>query len=167
MIQYNDYELLYLMNEFDDEAERILYDKYSNLIKMRIYKFKIKDRYRDDFLQEGLFMLFKATQTYNQFSNKTFNKYFDLILQRRFTRLISQEKQYFYNVDLQENEIVLADPNSFSYDEIENIAYSSFEEKVLELRKRNYRPKEIAKKLECDIKSIYNCICRIKNKYNK
>ena len=28
MIQYNDYELLYLMSEFDEEAERILFEKY-------------------------------------------------------------------------------------------------------------------------------------------
>ena len=44
MIQYNDYELLYLMNEFDEEAERLLFEKYTNLIKSRIYKFGIKER---------------------------------------------------------------------------------------------------------------------------
>ena len=36
MIQYNDYELLYLMNEFDEEAERILVEKYLSVIYYRI-----------------------------------------------------------------------------------------------------------------------------------
>lgn len=165
MIQYNDYELLYLMNEFDEEAERIFYDKYTNLIRMRIYKFRIKDRYQDDFLQEGLYMLFVATKTYNDYSKKTFNKYFDLILQRRFARLLSQEKHYFYNVDLQEDELMLADPNTFVYDDINYSSLSALEEKVLEMKKRNYRPQEMANILKCDVKSVYNCLCRIKNKF--
>ena len=73
MNQYNDYELLYLMNEFDEDAERLLYEKYSNLIRNRIVKFNIKERYRDDFFQEGLYMLFIATRTYNENCKKTFN----------------------------------------------------------------------------------------------
>ena len=80
MTQYNDYELLYLMNEFDEEAERIFFEKYTNLIKTRVNKFGIKSRYREDFVQEGLYMLVVAIRTYNEYSNKTFNKYFDLIL---------------------------------------------------------------------------------------
>ena len=72
MIQYNDYELLYLMNEFDEEAERILFEKYTNLIKAKIRKFKVKSRYKDDFMQEGYYMLMIAIRTYDEFSNKTF-----------------------------------------------------------------------------------------------
>ena len=41
MIQCNDYELLYLMNEFDEEAERILVERYMSVIKYRIKTFKI------------------------------------------------------------------------------------------------------------------------------
>lgn len=167
MIQYNDYELLYLMNEFDEEAEKIFYEKYTNLIKMRIYKFRIKERYQEDFLQEGLYMLFVATRMYNEYSKKTFNKYFDLILQRRFIRLLAQEKHYFYEVDLHDDELMLADPNTFVYDEMNYNSLSSFEEKVLDMKKKNYRPREIAKLLKCDVKSVYNCLCRIKNKFNE
>ena len=98
MIQYNDYELLYLMNEFDEEAEKILIEKYSVLIRFRIYKFKVKDRYIDDFMQEGLYMLLIAAKTYNEMSDKTFTKYFDLILQRKFQRLIERPLflRYFF-----------------------------------------------------------------------
>ncbi len=166
MIQYNDYELLYLMSEFDEEAERIFFEKYSHLIKARIYKFKIKDRFKEDYFQEGLYMLMIAIRTYNQFSNKSFNKYFDLILQRKFMKLIEKEKHYIYDVELSDNDNVIADNNNFIYGEVEENKFSDFENKVIYLRQRNYKPKEIANILNCDVKSIYNCICRIKGKYN-
>ena len=107
MIQYNDYELLYLMSEFDEEAERILFEKYTNLIKARIRKFGVKPRYKEDFVQEGLYMLVVAVRTYNELSNKTFNKYFDLILQRKFLKIIQKEKNYYNDVDLREEENII------------------------------------------------------------
>ncbi len=166
MNQYNDYELLYLMNEFDEEAERIFYEKYSYLIKARIYKFNIKERYKEDFYQEGLYMLLVASRTYDIFSDKSFNKYFDLILQRRFVRLISQEKRSFYDVEFNDIEYFVSERDDFMYDQFDSLELSELEEKVYILKKRNYRPKEIASILGCDIKSVYNCLCRIKNKYN-
>lgn len=167
MIQYNDYELLYLMSEFDEEAERIFFEKYSNLIKARIYKFKIKERFKEDFFQEGLYMLVVAIRTYNQFHKKTFNKYFDLILQRRFIKLIEKEKHYFFDVELREEENNICDNDTFVYETFEENQFSELENKVIYLRTRNYKPKEIALILNCNVKSVYNCICRIKDKNNK
>ena len=167
MIQYNDYELLYLMSEFDEEAERILFEKYTNLIRSKVYKFKIKSRYRDDFIQEGLYMLVVAVRTYDEHSNKSFNKYFDLILHRKFVKLIEKEKCYFNAVDFDDSENIVKDSSIFTYNFHDFTNYSTFEEKVLYLKKKNYKPREISKILECDVKSVYNCICRIKNKYNK
>ena len=54
MIEYNDNELLYLINEGSEIAQDILFNKYAGLIKKRISLFKIKTRYRDDFYQEGM-----------------------------------------------------------------------------------------------------------------
>jgi hypothetical protein len=111
-------------------------------------------------------MLVVAIRTYDEFSKKSFNKYFDLILQRKFMRIIEKEKDYFNFVELNSDESILKDPTYFSYNgDISN--FSSFEEEVIYLKTRNYKPREIAKILDCDIKSVYNCICRIKNKYNK
>lgn len=166
MIQYNDYELLYLMSEFDEEAERIFFEKYSNLIKARVHKFKIKSRYFDDFVQEGYYMLLVAIRTYDEYAGKSFNKYFDLILQRKFIKIIAKERHYFYDVDLKEDTPIIKDPNSFQYEIMESTKFSPFEEKVLILRKKKYRPKEIADILQCDVKVVYNCICRIKKKYD-
>ena len=52
--------------------------------------------------------------------------------------------------------------NEYDYFKVNGL--SEFEKEVLKLKNRNYRPKEIAIKLQCDIKSIYNCLCRIKTK---
>lgn len=164
MNQYNDYELLYLMNEFDEDAERLLYEKYSNLIRNRIVKFNIKERYRDDFFQEGLYMLFIATRTYNENCKKTFNKYFDLILQRKFIRLITRERHYYFDVDLQDGDTIVNESYTFEYNFHSNCNFNSFEEKIITLKNKNYRPKEIAKILNCDVKRIYNCLYRIKTK---
>ena len=154
------------MSEYDEEAERILFEKYTILIKYRVHRFKVKERYVDDFIQEGLFMLLIAIRTYNEFSNKTFTKYFDLILQRKFRRLMEQDKNYFYNVDLIEDDNILQEPCVFVY-EYNNDSLSELEEKVLKMKRKNYRPKEIAETLKCDVKSIYNCLYRIRNKENR
>lgn len=42
MYKYNDYELLYLIQEMDDEALDIMLKKYIPLIKARIKAFRIK-----------------------------------------------------------------------------------------------------------------------------
>ena len=60
---------------------------------------------------------------------------------------------------------MLKEPEMFVYDEmIDESLLSGFEKQVLEFTKRNFRPKEIANILRCDVKKIYNCLCRIKSK---
>ena len=170
MIQYNDYELLYLMNEFNEDAEKIFYDKYLSMIKSNVNKLNVKERYKDDYIQEGLYMLMVAIRTYDVNSEKTFNKYFELILRRRLIRLLSKEREYLYNVDLIENEYTICEPNEFVYGDEEKIkesSLSSFEMQVLLLKEKNYRPKDIAKVLSCDVKTIYNCLYRIKDKIKR
>ena len=166
MIQCNDYELLYLMNEFDEEAERILVERYLSVIKYRIKTFKIKTRYIEDFIQEGLFLFYNAVRIYDQTSNKTFFRYYDMILRRKFVKLIEKEKNYFYDVDLMSDLNMLKEQSVFEYEKYDEVkvSLSVFEKTVLEFVNKNYKPKEIANILECDVKSVYNCLCRIKSK---
>ena len=78
---------------------------------------------------------------------------------------------YFYdislNVDLIEDINSLQEPNVFIYEHDKQESFSTFEEKVLKYKKKNYRPREIAQFLNCDIKSVYNCLYRIKEKHNR
>jgi RNA polymerase sigma factor (sigma-70 family) len=168
MYQYNDYELLYLISEHDEIALDIMYSKYMPLIRARIAAFRIKRYNQEDFFQEGLFMLFRAIQTYRPNSRKTFNKYFDLILQRHFIQLLRKESKHFYNVDLVENIDFLKEEKREEEYDLEYLIslckFSSFEKEVLELQRQNYSSKEISNKLDCRIKQVYDATDRIKRK---
>ena len=162
----NDYELLYLIYEKNDFALEIMYEKYAPLIHARIRDFRIQ-RNKEDFFQEGLLVLNKAINRFNMNYNKTFTKYFDLILQRRFIQILRKEKNYFYNqvllddVDFiveEEEEVYQERPSSFGFfSKLENdIYYLS----VIEKRKA----KVIANQLSMDIRIVYNTLGRIRKK---
>lgn len=169
MYQYNDYELLYLIYEKDDLALEIMYHKYIPLIKSRISAFKIKPWNYEDFFQEGLLVLNKAIQTYRPDINKTFTKYFDLILQRRFIQILRKESHHFYQVDLVGAGEYLMENTPVRYseyaDDILNQCYfSEFESQVLAYVKEGLKSREIAKIMECNVKKVYDATDRIKKK---
>lgn len=169
MYQYNDYELLYLISEQDETALDIMYEKYIPLIKARISAFRIKKYNQEDFFQEGLYMLFRAIETYRTDSGKTFNKYFDLILQRHFIQLLRKESKHFYNIQLTDDIDYLKEeePEPVTYDLdslISRCKFSLFEKKVLDLRRKNFTVKEISEKLNCGVKQVYDANDRIKRK---
>lgn len=163
--QYNDNELLYLMYENVDEALGILFDKYSNLIWKRIGTFKIALKNRDDFFQEGLMALNTALVSYNPFYNKTFNKYFDLILQRRFMYVLGISRDYFYNVTLVEdiNSHISEDPAPYKRDLIFDL--NDIEKDLYNLRYvKRYKCNQIAKILNWNIKKVYNSLYALREK---
>jgi RNA polymerase sigma factor (sigma-70 family) len=170
MNQYNDYELLYLISENDDTALEIMYQKYIPLIKARIAAFRIKKYNYEDFFQEGLFTLCRAIQTYRPDYRKTFNKYFDLILQRHFIHLLRRDSMHFYQVELVENADLLLESAPVREERadlksiIEACHFSPFERKVLDLRLKHYKTKEIVIALDCRIKQVYDATDRIKRK---
>lgn len=170
MYQYNDYELLYLIYENDDTALDIMYQKYIPLIKTRIKGFRIKKWNYEDFFQEGLLALNKAIQTYNPMARKTFNKYFDLILQRKFIQILRKESSHFYNVELVENGDYLMETNNlrdiyeYENDIINRCHFSDFELNVLQFMKKGLKSKDISLALECNVKQVYDASDRIKKK---
>lgn len=167
MDKYNDNELLYLLYEGEEVAQKIIYKKYSNLIYKRLRDFRIKDKNFEDFFQEGLMALNDAINHFNPYFHKTFNKYFDLILQRRIIGLLKKEKEYFYRVTLVGSFwscCLLEEPIFYdrwlSFDNL-----TQFEHKIYQLRfKQNYKAREISKLLNCDIKKVYNTIYTVKQK---
>lgn len=168
-IKYNDYELLYLVDEGESAATELLIRKYINLIYKRVSGYKIKSKNFDDFIQEGLMALMKAINTYSPIYNKTFTKYFDLILQRRITSIINKESDYFYNVTLVEDFYGEVQEQIFTYnDEVYDFELNDFEKEVFKLRfLRNFKPNDISLYLNCDLKKIYNTIYIIKEKIRK
>lgn len=166
---YNDNELLYLINEGNDSALKIMYLKYIPLVKKRILDFKIGYERYDDFFQEGMMMLDKAIKTFNPYYDKTFNKYFDLILQRKFIRISQEYNEYIKNVSilenldeffLQESEKEIVALSDFEIDD-----FSDFEYEVLKNFAENHLPaREIGKLLDCNVRKVYNALSRGKRK---
>ena len=168
MFQYNDYELLYLIQDNCEIALDIMFQKYAPLINSRIRAFNIKEWNKEDFFQEGLISLYKAIYTYREDKNLTFTKYFDLILQRNFIQILRKEKNNFYNLDyIGSGEFLFEEVSSYENnlnELLDGYNFSDFEEDVLEKLKRGYKAREIAEELGCSRKQIYDATDRIKKK---
>ncbi len=172
-INYNDYddnELICLIEKGNEEALEVIFSKYEPLIKSKISKFNLDKKNLEDYLQEGRVMLHKAIKLYNSNSPKTFNKYFDLILTNHFLTIIRDSKNdvnvsYLNEEDIedkQKNVDVKLDDFDFS-----NLYLSKFEKEVYKLRfLRNYKISDICKMLDAEEKRVYNSIQRIKRKLN-
>ena len=92
---YNDYELLYLIDWHSEEALNILIKKYDNLILSKLIKFNVSKEQHSDYIQELRMTLVKAIKRFNADYNKTFCRYLELILERRIMRLLTNDSEYF------------------------------------------------------------------------
>ncbi len=165
---YNDNELLYLISENDDEALEKLIEKYKPLIKSKIYLFNIEDSKKDDALQIGMETLYKAIEFFQTEQRMSFNRFFELLLERKFIDMYRHDKQR--NNIIYDDEIVNKAIDSYTIKETEKYYY--FKNELSELEKvvfqklylEKKRISDIAKELSCDRKKVYDAINRIKRK---
>ncbi len=165
--EYNDYELIDLIRENNEEAIEIMYEKYDSLIKNRVARFKIKPSMFEDFVQEGRLALNKAIQSYKMDSTKTFNKFFDMILQRRFITILKQNQKDFYNIVYVDDifSLIKEDQEEPLLDHLEDVQLTDLEQVIYQMRYvEQYKPREIAEILKMDAKQVYNACNRIKKK---
>ncbi|VEU82924.1 sigma-70 family RNA polymerase sigma factor [Acholeplasma hippikon] len=159
----NDYELIYLYKESMNEAifERII-EKYRPLIWKNIYKFFVKTQDQDDFYQEAVILLYQALQKFDENQNKTFTKYYELLLTRRFVQLKDKTAKYvlFPNSELIEETYT---PDFDNFNEAPELA--PLEEKIYQMYFVDKMiTKSIAEQLQISEKSVKNAIYRIKCK---
>lgn len=172
--QYNDFELLYMIEEDSKEALEIMFEKYKPLIYSRIKSFNIKKDYVDDFFQEGLIALYNAIEKFNPENNTTFTNFFDIVLQRRIMSVLRKNKKYFESNCICENvDIVEAyTPNeqNINLERIQKLEsiLSTFELEVFKLKyMKELKANEIATILNVNVNKIYNACDRIKLKASK
>ena len=165
---YNDNELLYLISENDDEALEILIEKYKNLIRSKIKSFKFEKEVEKEYFLVGLEMLDKAIKLYQKEKNLSFNRFFEIILERKFIDLYRKEKStelLIYNNELIDQVIdyntieekIKIDYFKFELSEFEKLVY-----KEIYIEKRSVEDTCLA--LNCERKRIYDAIARIKKK---
>ncbi|VEU80186.1 sigma factor [Haploplasma axanthum] len=162
MHQYNDYELIYLIqSEKCEAALKWMFKKYELLIKKYIYMYGVKKIYYDDFYQEALILMYKIINNFDESKGKTFTRFYELVLKRRIIRLINELPKY----DLYENVDYYQDETSNNI-EIETNNLTEFEEKIYQSYfVENQKISYIAVNEDKSTKQIYNAIYRIREKY--
>ncbi len=163
---YNDYELVYMVNENNDElAFNILLKKYQNYIYKKVHQFFFYENEIDDYFQEGIFCLVKAIQSFDQKYNKTFMRYFEVIINRHFINLHRNNKKLWQTYQNLKDTFVVEEQEQYYYD-FDKIKFkSAIEQKVYQYYYLEGKTiKFIEESLNLNSKQVYNAICRIKNK---
>lgn len=182
----NDYELIYLAQENNEEAKEMLYQKYKNLMHTNAKTFVMENSDKgidfNDVLLELNICFEEAINNYNQDNGASFNTFLVSYLNnalKTYKRSIDKKKNKILNesVPLEDDEI---DYLNRLYKEEDMIEYMVFdngntyesyydglkeqEKEIIELLKSGYSYSEIADMLNKDVKYVYNIIYRIKNK---
>lgn len=199
MVEYdlkkiNDYEIMFLVNEKNENAEEILIKKYKNLINKYVEEYKVTGLQNGleecDLYQEGLLGLINAIKTFDQSKEASFYTYANICIKTKIQTAIrdsSSKKNIALNQSVSLDnltnsdstnyyDIICNDKNDISdrllkqeeqqqlFIEIEK-RLTSFEKEVLKLKTNSYSNEEIATKLQKDKRSIENAINRIRSKY--
>lgn len=159
--------MIYLYQTFEsEEAMNALLEKYEPLIITNI-KHKVKSFNYLDLKQECMMLLYETIRKYNLNSDKTFNKLFQLVLDRNIPRLAKKfnedvflSKAGFNNEEdispydyaiIKEKEAngILLLKDYYAKDEIKKLI-------VKEIIFGNFSPKEFSLRHDVDIRYVYN-----------
>ncbi len=159
----NDYELVYLIqHESDEVALEYMFKKYHKLIWKHVHIMNLSHTEHDDFYQEGLLILNKAIVSFNPDRNKSFTRYFELILKRHLNLIRSRLPRY----TLWEDASFVKGASYIEEEAIELVLSSTMEKEIYEAFFINrMKIKDIKAQYPYGIKQIYNTIYRIKEKY--
>lgn len=188
MRQYNDYELVAVAQEGNEDAINIIYEKYKPIV---IKKSKNAIIYADhhgieinDIMQEGFIGLDEAIKNFSQDDTASFYTFASICIDRKivnYLRKVTQSKNKILNEAITIDEVierVASDSNNVEFNYISSVEHRDlirkiskeltvFERKVFNLKIEGYSFEEIAKTLNKDVKSIYNTFHRIKTKIKK
>lgn len=192
-MEYNDFELVSLAQENNEEAIEILYKKYNDLIQRKAKRalriLKRNGIELSDISQEALIGFDEAIRKFNQNDDTIFSTFAIICIDRRIKTFILKQNRGKYrflneavNFENRDNECNLLDlvsdnvtPESLLFSDVsESEIYikiknglTGFEDVVFELKIQGYEYKEIANILDIDSKDIYNAINRIRIKTKK
>ena len=191
-MKYNDYELVSLAQEKNEEAINILYEKYKDLIYSRakkvFYCLKNKGLELSDVIQEAMIGFEEAINGYNQDDKALFYTFALVCVDRQLKTLVLKHNRDKYKILNEAITLDSDDENSlynllsdditpetefFSKEEANNIylklkdSLTEFEELVFDLKVQGCSYDEISDILAIDSKDIYNAVTRIRNKAYK
>lgn len=192
----NDYELLYLISENNEEAKELFYRKYKPIIEVKARKFvkyvESKGYDYNDLIQEGMIGLSKAIKDFSEQKDVQFTTFANICIERQifsFMRNISAGRHKILNDSLSfdtttnsygkplinllddkninpETTFIESEEKEDLYNEIVSVLNEK-EIEVFELRSKGFSYKEISSLLNITEKSVGKYIEKIKNKINK
>lgn len=195
MKDYNDYELLYMISQNNEEAEEILYNKYRPLIEMKASRyFKIGKQIgleNNDLIQEGFVGLNDAIKSYNDKKDTLFYSFANVCIERQLLNTLRTYKRKKYlalnlssSIDLPIDEkgrtlkdiltdgkdpgkkLELDEENEELFESLYK-EMSDFEKNVFDLKMLGLEYKEIAELLDKTYKSVDSALQRIRVKIRK
>jgi RNA polymerase sporulation-specific sigma factor len=168
---YNDFEIIDLINQGNEEALELMFGKYKWLVAKKISSFNLTDEY-DDCFQEGMIVLYKSVVKFNDAKNKSFTRFFESNLEHHFISIIRSRRRKirFLNeklpmlVDDEVNETereVYTEQDIFAaIDKLSPLEKSIFTGKFIQ----NKDAQTIAGEQNIPIKKVYNAVDRIRQK---
>jgi len=168
---YNDFEIINLIKEGDEEAFKFMVDKYQYLIAKKIKSFNLVEDYEDCY-QEALMLLYRSIIKFNEIFNKTFTRFFESNL-NNYLISYKNKKMKYINFKIEKLPIicdfVVKEDNLIYFRDEEIIrtltTLSKFEKQIYQIKILEKRTvKESAIYLGCDEKKIYNALDRIRKK---
>ena len=192
--EYNDYELISIVSENNEEALELLLNKYQPVIKyIANKKLKIASNLGmdiSDLYQEGMIGLVEAIRDFKEIKGVTFYTFANLCIDRQINSALTKHNR---NKDKILNSAVsldkkIADSDKTLLEIIEPVneitqlheiialesdeelftniknKLSDFEKQVFDLKINNYSYDEIEQKLNVSSKRIYSAMRRIKDK---
>ena len=191
----NDYELLYLIRESNEEAKEYLYKKYTPIVELKAkkyYEFCKNNGYElNDLIQEGMIGLTSAINDFEDNKTAKFATFANICIDRQlvnFIRNVNRQKHQILNESVSidaENKKgitlldVLNDTNPspeesfFLLEEQEELKdkikekLTDKEKEVFDLRFEGFTYQEIAMLLNISKKSVEGSIFRIRQKINE
>lgn len=160
----NDYELIYLFKSYQDEdAFSFMQLKYAKFMWKIIHSLNPHPNELDDLYQESHMILFKAMTTFKESYQKSFTRYFELILKRHLYYLLRQMPKYLLSDEIFFQDIISPEPfvieeEHFKFDHPnESMIYEMYFVK-------GHKVSEIARHASLSSKQVYNLIYRVKDK---
>jgi len=183
----NDYELVYMIGEQDDDALKLLFDKYDDVLKLwSNYYHKIYKKFNipvDELIQEGKIGLYYAIKNYNEAKDVKFYTFALLCIKRSMMACIAKWtrcKNLMYTNTFLYDETFVSINN---YEVNPEIIFESYEyEKMIinfknsldfldanifELRYNSFSYMDIATLLGINKKKVDNSLIKIREKLKK
>lgn len=176
----NDYEVVYMVRENDEEAREIIFNKYIPIVRRiasdHLALAKIARIEYEDLVQEGLIALNEAINKYNERSGVLFYTFLCVCVERRiltYCRKMNSSKHYLLNTSLDDEYIYSVSDNDvfeayFNEINLERkfVSFKNLfdivESNIFELRYNGFSYKEISKLLDIPVSTIDGKLCKIR-----